>query len=95
MVLCKALEYGSANGPSGVALVGLWHCLVDRWPLQLVHRLQLFGDDMAARASAHDDVAFGVDDGLDMHADLIALVLDSLFFGAVLLGLFGGHSVLF
>jgi hypothetical protein len=32
---------------------------------------------------------------LDMVADLIALVLDALLFGVVLLGLLGGHSVLF
>ncbi len=37
LVQCKALEDGTADGPSRIALVGHWHCLVDVSPLQLVH----------------------------------------------------------
>ena len=54
-------------------------------PVKLVGVLEFFWDVWATRATAHDHAAVLIDDGLDMQADLIALVLDSLFFGTVLL----------
>ena len=64
-------------------------------PIELIGVLEFFWHDWPAWSSSHNDATLVIDDGLDMVADLIALVLDSLFFGAVLLGLPGRHSVLF
>jgi len=64
-------------------------------PIELIGVLEFFWHNGPAWSSAHDDIAFVVDDGLDMVADFIALVLDALLFGAVLHGLLGGHPVLF
>ena len=43
-----------------------------------MHPCEFFWDYWAARPFAHDDRAFGVDDGLDMVAGLVADVLDLL-----------------
>ena len=53
-------------------------------PVQLIGVLEFFWHNWPAWSSAHNDVAFVVDDGLDMVADFIALVLDALLFGVVL-----------